>query len=122
MPNRNHESGVAKVLADYPDARIHGFMRACNAITEPIAGEKSDILLRPDAFIIDRENELVVAFEVEEAHPVTGGKISRYRWLWWDLNYADWGLWLIIVSGRWRSYVASIDMGDVALMAARRNI
>ena len=90
MPSRVHEDLIDRAIAELPGARTSGFREAIErAIDEPHE-LRGLISIRPDAFLIDREQSKIIAIEVEVAHRIPEAKMGLYCDLHWALEFLHW--------------------------------
>lgn len=114
MPSAIHEIAVAAILQDHPEAKTHGMLKALRVAVGPL--RENDFRgygVIPDAFVVDHEKKLLVAFEVEGAYPLNDRKMEIYCDLWWTLDGIGWDFLLVTVD-RWGNRT-SVDMGDFAI-------
>lgn len=108
-----HRAAVQKILLSHPTARTTGFAAACNRIVAltPLARCRTGII--PDAFLVDRGRQAVVAFEVEHTSPTSVEKMRRYVDLWWGLDGMGWALLLVRTDRDGRDTIT--DIGPYAI-------
>ena len=111
MPSFLHEQAVRTILEQFPQAKTRGFMKAVHKV---IPEERDLMRIIPDAFIVDRANQILVAYEIEAAHAVPASKIEAYIDLWWALDNWCWDLGLIIID-RFGKATARLAMAEVAM-------
>jgi hypothetical protein len=92
----------------YPDVKTKGFRSAIRAITEDPFTSVSVI---PDAFMIDPDGEIVIAFEVEARHPVSSNKMNRYGDIFWYLDDCGWRF-ALITTDKFGNKTAFVDLGE----------
>jgi hypothetical protein len=128
MPGLLHERAVEEILKAQPTAKRHGFGAAVRDILEPYQIEEAPggvwrAHVIPDAYLLDHENEVVVAYEVEDSNRLSADKLNRYVGLAWEINEPYWEL-VVIVGDRWGNMYAILprilDIEDAVVQAAKK--
>lgn len=114
---RPHEATVRKILQDYPGAETVGFSKA----VAKIIGFRFPDIIVPDAWLLDADNSVLTAFEVEDGHHLSAGKKQRYARLCWWLEDFDWDLRLM-VCGRFGEDLRQFDVLAHEMRAIRRGL
>lgn len=108
MPSAEHEVLIDRLVERGGYTRGQGFAGAMRRLIPDHDPVGFTIQVRPDAYLIDRENWTVVAAEVEVAHRVSHEKMGRYCDLNWLLDYYGWDLVLLVINRFGKA--AGIDM------------
>lgn len=113
-----HDIAISSLITQHPTLETRRFMHAVRIAlgVDRSAFESggSEIRIRPDAYKIHQDEEVIVCFEVEYGHPVSTKTMSNYSELWWALNEFHWELALVVVD-KWGECLRGIDVGDYAL-------
>ena len=98
-----HKALIRQILSDYPQAQTAGFMRAIMALKlDYMEWMRAEAdwwfpLARvvPDAFLIDRDRQEIIAFEAIDKNDINRSKMMRLIDLGQALAEDDWTLGLI---------------------------
>ncbi len=117
MPSYEHTEVVRRIVRHQPGARTRGFGKALLKEVFPEPEMYGQIGVVPDAYIIDKERDTIIVYEVQTTNRLDAYKLSVYRDLWWALDNIEWNLVLIVHDTRDGKAIVT-DMGDAALSAA----
>lgn len=93
--SRIHQQIIDSILADWPEAKTHGFFRALRDLPDAeyvptmLRDDKdwySFVRFVPDVWLINPEDRHVVAFEAVHAHDVSARKFAKLCDLSWALD------------------------------------
>jgi hypothetical protein len=85
-PPSLHERLIRDLIANDPKMCRNGFWRAVRDIAEEVGLSDDEWLsdrdFQPDAYLIDREAQVVRIYEVEVTSPLSEKKLFDYAWFW----------------------------------------
>lgn len=99
-----HELAIRMLVRRDERVCRNGFAQAMHALGRELDDEYEFEPMpvgdfRPDAFLVDRQAQEVVLYEVEDTHALTPVKLDAivFLWLWFDSDGSDWILRLFPV-------------------------
>lgn len=114
-----HEMAIRMLINSDLDIHRNGFKKAATALWNELAAldeygpdDAPKIEFLPDAYKIDRENETLHLYEVEDSHPIPVDKLRKLAWYWflWDCEgHHEWSPALHIVD-RYGTITATLDL------------
>ena len=124
VPSRRpiHDQLIADILADWPNAKVSGFMRELKKLPDAeymawlLAEEPKwfdGVFIIPDAFLIDPEKRHVIIFEAVHSHDVDARKFARINDIAWALDEDYYTLGLIRWSRHGRNAYCPVNMSVV---------
>jgi hypothetical protein len=119
-----HQRLVGAILDESPGAKTKGFFRHLRFLLDDEDIDEKwndgiDISVVPDAYVIDRELNAVVIYEVEITNPLSPEKMARYRKIASLLNLAGWTAVLLRVDALGRTTTEDLFL---SWASASRNV
>lgn len=93
-PGWLHEARISGLEFEFGSLETLGFRRRLNELEPLLEWEHGT---RPDAYMVDEDRRRIVAFEVEDKHPIDSEKARLYADLWFALDAYDWDFHLYVV-------------------------
>lgn len=114
-----HEVAIRTLVLSHPDIHRNGFKAAIRALWDELCaqceymdGPVPEMRFLPDAYRIDRENETIILYEVEDTHPLPVHKLHELAMFWFDWDCEGEHDWLpkLVTVDRYGRETGEVDL------------